>query len=119
MQAHIYFIYFRLSLKDKSSITVPWYKGLSVKNIWDKIKNEEELAKYFPDYKEGELPPRDFLIIIISSYNYDATEQLLQEERDLRSISTQEGKGNLVKILSGIKEIILNFKPQKSKYCQI
>ena len=52
------------------------------------MKDEEDIMIYFPDYKESELPPRDFLITILTTYNKEAMAELLTQARNKKKYST-------------------------------
>ena len=96
-------------------MVVPKYKELSVKKIWEFVKDEEDIMVYFPDYKETELLPRDFLITILTTYNKEAMAELVTQARNKRSITLDSNNDNLIEITQEIKDSIQNSNIMKSK----
>jgi hypothetical protein len=45
-------------------IVVPQFEEFAVKTMWAKVKKDADLLKYFPDYKKGKLPNRDFFYTV-------------------------------------------------------
>ena len=52
-------------------IKIPNYTEISVKILWNKFKEDEEVLKYFPDYSEAQIPEKKFLIDILSIIKYE------------------------------------------------
>ena len=100
-------------------MVVPKYKELSVKKIWEFVKDEEDIMVYFPDYKETELPPRDFLITILTTYNKEAMAELVTQARNKRSITLYSNNDNLIEITQEIKDSIQNSNIMKSKHSNL
>ena len=100
------------------SLAVPRYKELTVKKIWEMVKDVSEINCYFPDYIDEELPERDYLIAIISTINTEATKVIVSEAREQRWILTSDNLDNLVKITTEFKDEIRQINPQKSK-CRV
>ena len=86
------------------SLIIPRYEELTVAKIWDMVKDSDDIMIYFPDFKPGELPERDYLISVISTINQEATKTIVAEAREKRSISQAEDEGNLVKVTAEFKE---------------
>ena len=95
-------------------MVVPKYKELSVKKIWELVKDEDDIMKYFPDYKETELPPRDFMLTILTTYNSDAMAQLVVQARNKRAIILDADNDNLIEIDPSVNESIQNLNIMKS-----
>ena len=93
---------------------VPRYKELSVKCIWENIREMEEYTVYFPDFAENQLPERDYLIAVISSLNQEATQTIVDEARKIRSVAQEGDSDELVAISSELLEEISGIKQQKS-----
>ena len=84
------------------------YKELSVKKIWELVKDEDDIMKYLPYYKESELPPRDYMLTILTTYNSYAMAQLVIQARNKRAITLDADNDNLIKIDLSVKESIRN-----------
>ena len=80
------------------------------------IKNHDDFTIYFPDFKEDELPEREYLIAVISTLNTEATKAIISEAREKRSISMTENEGNLVKVTREFREEFRNWSQHKSKF---
>ena len=72
------------------------------------IKNHDNFTIYFPDFKEDEMPEREYLIAVISTLNTEATKAIISEAREKRSISMTENEGNLVKVTREFREEFRN-----------
>ena len=64
--------------------------------------------KILPDYKETELPPHNFMLIILKTYNSDAMAQLVIQARNKRVIALDVNNDNLIEIDPSVKESIRN-----------
>jgi hypothetical protein len=45
----------------------PRVRGLSVKGLWEEVRTDERLLRYFPDFKQGWVPPRTYFFQVLSS----------------------------------------------------
>ena len=43
---------------------IPKYNELSVKNVWNLIKVNDEIMEYFPEYEDNQFLERTFMFII-------------------------------------------------------
>jgi hypothetical protein len=47
---------------------VPFYDELSVKNLWDEVKDDENLMQYFPgDKNSRKLPERNYFFGVLNT----------------------------------------------------
>lgn len=92
----------------------PRYKELSVRWLWESVKEVQELYSYFPDYHEQDVPERDYLWTVISSVMPQETKALIQEARAARGVNKRE-ENELVRITPQLKDEIFNVVTQKSK----
>ena len=97
------------------SLVVPRFKELSVKQIWELVKNISNYAQYFPDFEGSKLPERDYLIAIISTLDPEATKMIVQQALDKRSIMESPNDGDLVKITKELSSEIQKLKLKESK----
>ena len=70
-----------LAIKTSSiiTLTVPKYEEISVKNLWELVKDSDDLKQYFPDIDEGKIPERDFMMEILWTLKTDVMKQLINE----------------------------------------
>lgn len=97
-------------------LLVPKYRELSVRRVWDYVKEIPELCSYFPDYSEKQTPEKDFLFTILTALRPDALEQLVLEARKKRSVYEQPDIEEYVEMTEHIKEEIASVFNQKSKF---
>ena len=69
--------------------------------------------KYCPDYDEGTLPGKEFIVGIISTLKPEETKTLVEEARRKRSVSKEEDKQELVNIEKSIRDEIFGVRTQK------
>ena len=75
----------------------------------------EDLLEYFPNYSKNELPNRDYLWSVLATLRGEATEHLIKQAIEHRSISTDVNKDELVEISPQILKEIKSVSAQKSK----
>ena len=68
---------------------------------------------YCPDYDEGTLPGKEFIVGIISTLKPEETKTLVEEARKKRSVSNKEDKQELVNIEKSIRDEIFGVLTQK------
>ena len=61
------------------NIIPPKIRDLTVKKIWNYLKNDLDLLAYFPDQCLELEPPREFFFSIVSSIRPDIFQQMLQQ----------------------------------------
>ena len=93
---------------------IPKYKELSTNELWKLVREVEDLMIYWPDYEEGTLPGKEFIVGIISTLKPEETEILIEEARKKRSVSNEEDVKGLVSIERNIKDEIFGVLTQKS-----
>ena len=104
-----------IKIEKVSLKVIPRYKELSVKNIWEYIREVEEIYQYFPDYTEKQLPERDYLFAIVSTLRPDSLDSLVSDARKKRSLNENPELEDFVEITKSFKEEINNVLTQKSK----
>ena len=73
-------------LKEAKHVVASRYKELSVSKLWPYVKEISEMIQYFPKIKEKEPPERDYMWVIISTINSEATIKIVKDVRkNLRS----------------------------------
>ena len=95
---------------------MPQYKELSVTNLWNQVKEIDELTEYFPNYLENEKPERDYPIAVISTLRPDATKRLVAESNENRFIVKTDDSSKLIKITIDMHESIQRLNQQKGEY---
>ena len=73
---------------------IPYYKELSISNMWNIIKEVDEIMIYFPNYKPNEKPLRSYLIAVKSTINPESTKEIVANARELRSITVTDKQEN-------------------------
>lgn len=65
--------------KEVDYVHVSHYQELSVKNLWEDMKNDEEFMKYFQDdYAEDKRPCREYFFNILNTLYPDYLAQIMQ-----------------------------------------
>ena len=101
-----------------SHLVVPRYKELGSAKIWDYIRQVEDLAQYFPNYREKELPEREYMWNVIFTLRREASSHLIREARRNRSINNPDNKEDLVEIVPEFLKEIKEIQPQKGKQAE-
>ena len=77
--------------------------------MWNYIKVLEDLAAYFHDYQNNELPERDFMWGFIFTLRPEDAERLVDEARNSSSLTNNIDNDELIKMaqefLAALKEI--------------
>ena len=78
---------FRLWKKEKIvEIVVPWFKELSVENIWKLVVEVDDLRCYFPDLKVHQLSNDEFMFSILVTFKGDLLKRMIYNARKFRAI---------------------------------
>ena len=48
-------------------VVVPRFNELKVENVWNLIREAEDINVYFPDLKEHQLPNREYMYSVLST----------------------------------------------------
>ena len=94
---------------------IPRYKELSVKSMWEYVKEIEEIHQYFPDYTLKQLLERDYLFAILSTLRADSLDSLVSEALKKRSLTENPEFGDFVEITKAFKEELEKVFMHKSK----
>ena len=85
-------------------VIVPRFKELKAENIWNLIKEAEELKVYFPDLDVHQLPNREYMYSILSTLRNYKVKSMILNVRKNRSIDSKEKENDLVFISNEIYE---------------
>ena len=88
---------------------------MSVKSVWNYVKETPELMIYFPDYLETQIPDRKFMYSIISTVFPNALRHLIKEAKAKRSLVVDNEDNDTIEIKPEIMEAIMGVLSQKSK----
>ena len=104
-------------MKNKNIIffEIPDYPELAVKNVWPLVKENEDLLKFFHDFKPSQLPEKEFMYGVLSSIRPDGVRELVAQSVKLRSSSTQEENDDLIEVTCELKRDISQLFSMKSK----
>lgn len=69
------------------TLKVPKIEELSVKTIWEKVKNDKLIMSYMPILSEQRQPPRSYLFQIIKALNSRLFKNILHEATEKRRLS--------------------------------
>ena len=69
-----------------------------VKSLYPKLKQNESILKYLPDYGENELPGKDFFFGIASTLFSNEIKFLIKKARANRSINVYEDKDEMIEV---------------------
>ena len=73
-----------IKMKDIMMIEVPLYPRLIWRDFWKFIKTKENWLRYFPDYKDSQLPERPFLFNVLNTLDSKFIKEkisLVEEEK--------------------------------------
>lgn len=114
----------KLLLKQSSikiSVIPPKIKHLQVKEIWNRLKNDPEIFRYFPDNCLKDEPPRHYFFAVLATLKPEILQQLLQQA-EMEYSHKQEMNNNVVELHPRIsnelntinwKYSLLNKKPDQ------
>ena len=69
-----------------------------MKHVWELVKAEPELMKYFPDIEDDKLPDRWFMWTILSTLRGDACKKLIETARNARGSDSTDHKDELIEV---------------------
>ena len=77
---------------------MPRYQELSVDKVWPLVREVEDLAQYFLDYKENQLPDRRFMFAILVTFRFDQLDNMIKNANKNRSLDSKDKDNELVYI---------------------
>ena len=77
---------------------VPFYSELAVKNIFPKIKEQNQLKLNIPDLSENEFPEREFFNTILGTLFPKELESIIKTSRKNRALNKINDKSELIKM---------------------
>ena len=77
------------------------------------MKEISDLSWYFPDFREGQLPEREYLWNVLYTLKPNETGQLIKDAREKRNVSSSAPSENLVEIAPDLLQKLKELKPQK------
>ena len=98
------------------SFSVPKYAELKVEDLWNIVKQDDELFCYFPDYEQSQLPERSFILKILWTLREDDMRNLIQQARSNRSTIHSNSEDQLIAMKPDIRDEFFKTLPQKSKF---
>ena len=87
---------------------IPDYPELAVKHVWPLVTGNQDLIKYFPDYKPSQLPEKEFMYAVLSTLKPNAVRELIASCIVKRAPTSQDDKAGLIEVTSELKESITN-----------
>ena len=95
---------------------MPKYQELKVSEVWNLVKDDEEINSYFSEYEPGHYPERDFLYAVLSSIRGSELLQLIKTAKNNRAYTNQSEENEMIQMTSAIKVELFNILPRKSKH---
>ena len=80
------------------SVNVPKYPELKVSSFWKKIQSSPYYSSYFPDYKEGKLPQRDYLFNLLHTIDPELIEDKIMECHRARRLDENKEQDGVIEI---------------------
>ena len=62
---------------------MPKYQELSSDKVWTLVREVEDLAQYFPNYKENQLPYRRFMLSIYATFRFDQLDNMIKNANQI------------------------------------
>ena len=91
----------------------PKYKELSVGNVWAVVKGIDDIAEYFPDFGENELPDRHFMWDVLNTIKPRTTKKLIDTAIQNRGVDNEEDKDDLIEIAPEYLNELMSVAVQK------
>lgn len=88
------------------SVNVPKYPELKVSSFWKKVQSVSEYRSYFPDYKEGKLPQRDYLFNLLHTIDPELVENAIMECHIARRLDDNKEQNGVMEIKNGLLQEI-------------
>ena len=85
--------------------------NLTVKDVYEKAKEDANLKAYLPDYKGDQLPNKKFLFNIINTIYPGRMVKMIKEVRALKKDVKEAKKLNYLVMTPDYYNILSNFKP--------
>ena len=85
---------------------VPRFKELSVYKVWPKITEVNDLMQFFLDYKQNQLPERNYMCSILATFKLNKVKAMIKNARDNREIKKPSNNDRLVHIEKKLYEEI-------------
>ena len=108
-----------MRLKLAKHVVAPRYNKLSVAKLWPYVKEISEIIQYFPEMKEKELPERDYMWVIISTINPEATMKIVKDARKNRKSEDVVNQNKLVEVDHVLYKEISEIVAQKGSKMQL
>ena len=87
-----------LKVSQLKKLKIPNYPEISVKGLWDKFKEDNEVQKYFLNFKVNQHPEKAFLFDVLSTIKGDYMKKLIQSSHDARNLDKNIQNGEMIEI---------------------
>ena len=115
-QANIIIHFLAFNIREIRCFHVPWYKELWIKKLYPKLKEDEKILKYLPDYGESELLDREFFFSIVSTLYPNEMQFLIKKIRADRSVEVENDKDEMIEVSQDMKIELDNLLVHPSKF---
>ena len=93
---------------------VPSFNKLSTKKMWEHFKENVTIKQYFPEYKAGEYPERDFFFAILNTLYPQGVDHLVDVAYKARKVHFKRQEDDMIQFTNEMKEEIKNVFVYKS-----
>ena len=87
-----------LKVSQLKKLKIPNYPEISVKSLWDKYKEDNEVQKYFPNFKVNQHLEKAFLFDFLSTIKGDYMKKVIQSDHDARNLDKNIQNGEMIEI---------------------
>ena len=98
------------------TVKVPRFPELNVKDFWKEVKTRPYLLQYFPEYKESQLPEREYFFNLLFSLDDDFVIDKIREAENLRKSGGGPDEDSLIFIKKDLLKEIIELVVHPSKF---
>ena len=82
--------------------------------MWEHFKGNSTVKEYFPEYKEGEYPERDYFFAILNTLYSQGVDKLVDAAYKARKVHFKKQEDDMIQLTNEMKEEIKNVVVYKS-----
>ena len=95
---------------------IPRFREIAIEKIWPMIKDVQDLMVYFPDYKDNQMPDRNYMFQILTTMRYEQVSNMLMNARKNRALQEKVDDNELVFVNKEMMKEIESRMAQKCKF---
>ena len=105
-----------LKISELKDLNVPKYPEISIQNLWEKFKNQDDVMRYFPDYTETQQPERKYLIDVLKTIKYDYMVKVVDNAHKARNVESNIEDSQVIEIKPSLLNEMMNTNFNSSKH---